>query len=123
MAIPDFQSIMLPLLRFCADGTEHTNREALDALAKEFGLTEDEQKQLLPSGQQCVIDNRVAACFRTSRLPCSACPGFAPIFRQGVARFRGARRRRAMGYAVAGTVVLADGVDALHAAHDARGNA
>ena len=60
MAIPDFQSIMLPLLKFCADGKEHTNREALDALAQEFGLTEDEQKELLPSGQQCVIDNRVA---------------------------------------------------------------
>lgn len=60
MAIPDFQSIMLPLLKFCADGKEHTNREALDALAQEFGLTEDEQKKLLPSGQQCVIDNRVA---------------------------------------------------------------
>jgi restriction system protein len=60
MAIPDFQSIMLPLLKVCADGQEHTNREAIDALAKEFGLTEDEQKQLLPSGQQCVFDNRVA---------------------------------------------------------------
>lgn len=60
MAIPDFQSIMLPLLKFCADGKEHTNREALDALAQEFGLTEEEQKELLPTGQQCVIDNRVA---------------------------------------------------------------
>lgn len=60
MAIPDFQRIMLPLLKFIADGQEHTNREAIDALAKEFVLTEDEQKQLLPSGQQCVFDNRVA---------------------------------------------------------------
>lgn len=60
MAIPDFQSIMLPLLIFCADGQEHSNREAIDSLAKGFGLTEDEQKQLLPSGQQCVFDNRVA---------------------------------------------------------------
>lgn len=60
MAIPDFQSIMLPLLKFCANGQEYTNREAIDTLAKEFGLTEDEQKQLLPSGQQCVFDNRVA---------------------------------------------------------------
>jgi len=60
MAIPDFQRIMLPLLKFCSDGKEHTNREALDALAQEFGLTEEEQKELLPSGQQCVIDNRVA---------------------------------------------------------------
>ena len=60
MAIPDFQSIMLPLLKFCADGQEHTNREAIEALAQEFSLTEEEQKQLLPSGQQCVFENRVA---------------------------------------------------------------
>ncbi|MDX9710690.1 MAG: restriction endonuclease [Trichloromonas sp.] len=60
MAIPDFQSIMSPLLKFCADGREHTNREALDALAREFSLTEEERKALLPSGQQCIFDNRVA---------------------------------------------------------------
>ncbi len=60
MAIPDFQSVMLPLLKFCADGNEHTNREALSELAVLFGLSEDEQKKMLPSGQQCVFDNRVA---------------------------------------------------------------
>ena len=60
MAIPDFQSVMLPLLQFCADGEEHTNREALEALAGEFELSEEEQKQLLPSGQQRTFDNRVA---------------------------------------------------------------
>lgn len=60
MAIPDFQSAMLPLLKFCSDGKEHSNREAIDTLSKQFGLTEEEQKQLLPSGQQCVFDNRVA---------------------------------------------------------------
>ncbi len=60
MPIPDFQRIMLPLLKFCADGQEHTNRQAIDSMSEEFDLTEDEQKQLLPSGQQCVFDNRVA---------------------------------------------------------------
>lgn len=60
MAIPDFQTIMLPLLRFCANGKEHANQESLDALATEFGLTNDERKKLLPSGQQRVFDNRVA---------------------------------------------------------------
>ena len=60
MAVPDFQSVMLPLLTFCADDKEHTNREALDALAQEFTLSVDDQKALLPSGQQCVFDNRVA---------------------------------------------------------------
>ncbi len=44
MAILDFQSIMPPLLKFCADGREHTNREALVALAREFALTTEGQK-------------------------------------------------------------------------------
>lgn len=60
MAIPDYQSIMLPLLKICADGQEHTNREVVEALSLEFELTEKDQKELLPSGQQFVMDNRVA---------------------------------------------------------------
>jgi len=60
MAIPDFQSIMLPLLRFCEDGKEYSNREALEALAQHFRLSDSERKQLLPSGQQRIFDNRVA---------------------------------------------------------------
>lgn len=51
---------MLPLLRFCNDGKHHSNQEALDALSAEFGLSETERKQLLPSGQQRRFDNRVA---------------------------------------------------------------
>ena len=47
MTIPDFQSIMLPLLQFCADSREHTNREAIDHLAEVFHLSEDERKELL----------------------------------------------------------------------------
>jgi restriction system protein len=60
MPIPDFQSIMLPLLKLCSDGQEHTSREMVDALACEYGLTPEELKQMLPSAQQCVFDNRVA---------------------------------------------------------------
>ncbi|MFQ5677818.1 MAG: restriction endonuclease [bacterium] len=60
MAIPDFQSTMLPLLRFCGDAKEHTNREAIEHLANEFSLSEEEQKELLPSGRQAIFHNRVA---------------------------------------------------------------
>ncbi len=60
MAIPDYQSIMLPLLRFAADGNEHSLREAIEGLSEKFGLTESERKQLLPSGQQPTFDNRVS---------------------------------------------------------------
>lgn len=59
MAIPDFQTIMLPLLRYLSDGKEHHMLDTHDALAKEFGLTEKELKELLPSGQDSVFKNRV----------------------------------------------------------------
>lgn len=60
MAIPDFQSIMLPLLVYLSDGNEHTNQEIYDALEKQFGMTDKEKKELLPSGKQRVFINRVA---------------------------------------------------------------
>jgi len=59
MAIPDYQSIMLPLLKFLGDKKEHYLRDAIDYLFKIFGLTDEEYKELLPSGQQAVFDNRV----------------------------------------------------------------
>src|SRR3972149_12039599 len=59
MAIPDYQSIMLPLLAFAGDQEEHSLRETIDNLAWHFGLSEEEQKQLLPSGLQTIFDNRV----------------------------------------------------------------
>ena len=60
MPIPDFQSLMLPLLRLTVDGVEHTIREAEAKLAVEFGLSEEEKSQLLPSGRQLIFYNRVS---------------------------------------------------------------
>jgi len=59
MAIPDYQSCMLPLLRVYADGQDHTFREVVDALAREFKLTDAERREMLPSGRQEVFENRV----------------------------------------------------------------
>lgn len=59
MPIPDFQTIMLPLLTFTADAREHSLRESIDALAEQFALSEAERKELLPSGRQAMFDNRV----------------------------------------------------------------
>lgn len=59
MAIPDYQNIMLPLLKFLADKKEHSVREAIDFLSIQFKLDEKEKKELLPSGQQSIFDNRV----------------------------------------------------------------
>ncbi len=60
MAVPDFQSLMLPLMEFAADGQEHSLREARESLAKRLGVTDEEREELLPSGRQAVFDNRVA---------------------------------------------------------------
>jgi restriction system protein len=60
MAIPDFQSMMLPLLQLAADGNEHSVAECRAPLAQQFGLSEQERQELLPSGQQPRFNNRVA---------------------------------------------------------------
>lgn len=57
--IPDYQSIMLPLLRRLSDLQEHKFRDLIDDLSTEFKLTEEERKELLPSGTQPIFDNRV----------------------------------------------------------------
>ncbi|MCQ1550459.1 MAG: restriction endonuclease [Candidatus Accumulibacter phosphatis] len=59
MPIPDYQTLMLPLLRFAADGNDHTTREAVEILATEFQLTPAQRNELLASGQQAIFNNRV----------------------------------------------------------------
>lgn len=59
MPIPDYQTLMLPLLQLAGDNHEHTLREATDKLALEFKLTDEELAELLPSGTQPVFRNRV----------------------------------------------------------------
>ena len=60
MAVPDYQSVMLPLLQFAAQKeTETSTSEAVEALAKELSLTEDDLKEMLPSGIQSTFFNRV----------------------------------------------------------------
>jgi restriction system protein len=60
MAIPDYETIMLPLLRHLTDGRERRTQETLDDLAKQFSLTPEEQRARLPSGTQEMFRNRVA---------------------------------------------------------------
>jgi hypothetical protein len=51
MAVPDFQILMLPLLKLASDGQQHTHAEAVERLTQEFRLSDDDQAQLLQSGQ------------------------------------------------------------------------
>ena len=60
MAVPDYQSLMLPLLRFAGEKKDETSTgEAVEVLAKEFGLTNEDLKEMLPSGIQSTLVNRV----------------------------------------------------------------
>ena len=61
MAVPDFQSLMLPLLRLVGDGLEHAFKDAVEAIAEEFKLTEEERQELLPSSSRTTLFyNRLA---------------------------------------------------------------
>ena len=57
--IPDYQSLMLPLMKLVSDGQEHKYRDLIEKLAIEFQITDEERKELLASGNQAIFDNRV----------------------------------------------------------------
>lgn len=59
MPIPDFQTLMLPFLKYLSDGKEHSLKDTIESLANEFNLSEEERNQLLPSGNQQIFNNRV----------------------------------------------------------------
>jgi hypothetical protein len=58
MPVPDFQSLMLPLLKLAGDGQQHTSTEAVDSLAQQFQLSVEDRAQLLQNGQPR-FNNRV----------------------------------------------------------------
>lgn len=57
--IPDYQTLMLPLLKSIDDGKEHEFKKLIDTLATRFNLTEEEKSEFLPSGQSLLFPNRV----------------------------------------------------------------
>lgn len=58
MAIPDYQALMLPVLRNAATG-ETRVPDAADRIADELGLTDEGREEMLPSGRQRVFHNRI----------------------------------------------------------------
>jgi restriction system protein len=59
MPIPDYQTLMLPLLLLTGDGKEHTLAQAAEAVSKQFNLSETERNEMLPSGGQLKIFSRI----------------------------------------------------------------
>ncbi len=60
MTVPDYQSLMLPVLKAIANGKEAPTKEIRNRIANAEGLTQDDLRELLPSGTQTVFVNRVA---------------------------------------------------------------
>jgi len=59
MPIPDFQTVMRPLLEVVQDGVPRTLADVRGAVSTKFSLTEDESREMIASGRQTVIQNRV----------------------------------------------------------------
>jgi restriction system protein len=59
MTIPDFEMMMKPMLNAASDKQEHSYRDTIEFLAQKYNLSDDERKELLPSGRMPIFDNRV----------------------------------------------------------------
>ena len=57
--IPDYQTLMLPLLKYVGDGKEHRIGDVIDPLAKQLSVSDAEKAEMLPSGKQTIFSNRV----------------------------------------------------------------
>lgn len=65
MPIPDYQTFMLPVLRYVGDRPKESVliRDLFAVLAKEFALTDDDLREMLPSGATTTFGSRVSwAC-------------------------------------------------------------
>jgi restriction system protein len=60
MAVPDFQSMMLPLLEALADGAEHSNAAVYDTVARQMNVAAEDLQLMHSGGEQTVFYNRVA---------------------------------------------------------------
>ena len=59
MTIPKYNEIMLPLLQYLKDQKEHSLSDVKEYIYNLFKVTEEEKRELLPSGRQAIIDNRI----------------------------------------------------------------
>ena len=59
MNIPDFQTVMLPIMEIAADKNVYPMRDLVNKLIDKYGLSDEEKKELLPSGKQTVFENRI----------------------------------------------------------------
>ena len=63
MSVPDFQTMMLPFLRFAQEQAEISTREVIPFLTNHYNLSEEEVAEQIPSGYQTKLSNRVSWIF------------------------------------------------------------
>ncbi|XZI79735.1 restriction endonuclease [Clostridium perfringens] len=59
MAIPTYEQIMLPMLELLKDENTYNNKECVEKLSERLNLTEEEVRELLPSGRRSIFYDRV----------------------------------------------------------------
>ena len=57
MPVPDYETLMLPVLRLIASGAKNVS-ECLPTLKDEFGISDEEARELIPSGRITVLQSR-----------------------------------------------------------------
>lgn len=87
MTIPDYQTLMLPVLSLAARGPEVVFRDAIEKLADEFSLTDAERSEVLPSGAGYVFAGRVGwarTYLKQAGLLCAPKRGVFKITQEGL---------------------------------------
>ena len=59
MAIPKFDELFNDVLEFLSDKNEYKTRDVKEELSHKLGLLDEELQELLPSGQETIIKNRI----------------------------------------------------------------
>ena len=88
MAVPDYQSWFLPLLKRLGDGSDHSMSELYQALADDMGLSAEDRAQLLKSGSQLIYVNRIGwarTFLKKAGLIEAPSRGFVRITERGIA--------------------------------------
>ena len=63
MAIPDYETLMLPILTLLSDKKSRKTSELVNSMIREFNISPEDAKELIPSGRAKLINNRVGwAC-------------------------------------------------------------
>lgn len=91
MAIPKSNELFTDVLRILSDGKEYKTTDFKEILANQLDLTEEERKQMVPSGSDTVIKNRIGwaiTALKKAELVESKRRGYVNITQFGLYEFR-----------------------------------